>query len=150
MGVNRPHTTLIGDRLITAGDELSSTGSGPPSVRLRVDRILPPAADLSITKSDSPDPLLTGANLIYTLTIRNNGPDGAVDVRVTDTLPPETTFRSCSSTTGDCVCGGANNNRTATFAALANGATQMVSLAATIACSVADRTYPVPNAPQAC
>src|SRR5207245_4572812 len=31
-------------------------------------------ADLSVTKIDSPDPVTVGKNLIYTVTVTNNGP----------------------------------------------------------------------------
>ena len=35
-----------------------------------------PAADLSLTKTDSPDPVLAGQLLTYTLTAHNAGPAG--------------------------------------------------------------------------
>lgn len=59
-------------------------------------------ADLVITKSDSPDPVVSGNNLTYTIGVDNNGPDPAAAVVVTDTLPPGTTFVSCSSSLGTC------------------------------------------------
>src|SRR5207237_6363098 len=37
----------------------------------------PPAADLSVTKTDSPDPAHVGQNLTYTVTVKKNGPDAA-------------------------------------------------------------------------
>ncbi len=55
------------------------------------------AADLSITKSDSPDPVVAGNNLTYTVTVSNAGPSDAANVVVTDTLPAGVTF---VSTTG--------------------------------------------------
>lgn len=55
-------------------------------------------ADLSIEKSDSPDPAVAGEPLTYTLEIENDGPDIALDVVVTDTLPAGVTFTS--GTTG--------------------------------------------------
>ena len=39
-----------------------------------------PAADLSLTKSDSPDPVLAGELLTYTLTAQNAGPSSATGV----------------------------------------------------------------------
>jgi uncharacterized repeat protein (TIGR01451 family) len=45
------------------------------------------AADLSITKTDSPDPVTAGTNLTYTITANNAGPDPA-NVQWGDTLPP--------------------------------------------------------------
>ena len=40
--------------------------------------------DLSITKTDSPGPVLVGDELTYDLGIRNNGPEQATGVQVTD------------------------------------------------------------------
>ena len=54
-------------------------------------------ADLVLTKGDSPDPVVAGSPLTYTLTVLNNGPSAAENVVVTDTLPPGVTF---VSTTG--------------------------------------------------
>jgi uncharacterized repeat protein (TIGR01451 family) len=96
-------------------------------------------ADLAITKSDSPDPVIAGNDLTYTVTVTNNGPDAATSVTVTDNLPPETTFVSCSSTGGG-VCGGSGNNRTVIFASLASGQSETITFVASVNCSVADGT----------
>ena len=64
-----------------------------------------PAIDLSITKTDRPDPVFVGARLTYTLTVRNAGPDTATNVRVADALPAATTFVSVSSSQGTCTGG---------------------------------------------
>ncbi len=96
-------------------------------------------ADLAITKADSPDPVITGSDLTYTVTVTNNGPDAATSVTVTDNLPAETTFVSCSSTGGG-VCSGSNNNRTVTFASLASGQSETITFVANVNCSVADGT----------
>ncbi|HEV2884645.1 MAG TPA: Calx-beta domain-containing protein [Pyrinomonadaceae bacterium] len=88
------------------------------------------AADLSITKTDSPDPVVTGSNITYTITVTNNGPATAQSVVVTDNLPAEVTFVSCAST-GSGVCGGSGNNRTVSYASLANGASETITLVAT-------------------
>ena len=98
-----------------------------------------PTADLSITKTASPDPVTTGDDLTYTVTVTNNGPDPATSVTVTDNLPAETTFVSCSSTGGG-VCGGSGNNRTVTFALLPSGASGTITFVANVNCSVADGT----------
>jgi uncharacterized repeat protein (TIGR01451 family) len=100
---------------------------------------IPPEANLSITKGDAPDPVTTGGTLTYTLTVSNAGPDAAANVTVTDTLPSEVTFVSCSST-GSGTCGGSGNARTVSFASLANGATETITLTATVVCAVADGT----------
>ncbi len=44
-------------------------------------------ADLSLTKSDVPDPVVAGQALFYELTIHNSGPATATATVVTDTLP---------------------------------------------------------------
>ena len=44
-------------------------------------------ADLSISKSDAPDPVLAGEQLVYTITVNNAGPSDAQNVSVADTLP---------------------------------------------------------------
>jgi uncharacterized repeat protein (TIGR01451 family) len=61
-----------------------------------------PAADLSIAKTASPSPVVTGSNLTYTLSISNNGPNTAIGVVVTDPLPGGTTFLSCTASQGSC------------------------------------------------
>ncbi|MSU57385.1 MAG: DUF11 domain-containing protein [Pedosphaera sp.] len=48
--------------------------------------VLDYAANLSVTVSDSPDPVLVGSNLVYTITIANSGPFAAPGVTLTDTL----------------------------------------------------------------
>ena len=48
--------------------------------------------DLAIAKSVTPDPGKAGEQLIYTISVSNDGPLDATNVVVIDTLPPETTF----------------------------------------------------------
>ena len=58
--------------------------------------VQPPVADLSITKTASPNPINAGGNITYTLTVSSGGPDDAQNVVVTDTTPANTTFtESC-------------------------------------------------------
>jgi len=94
-------------------------------------------ADLAISKTAAPDPVITGSNLTYAITITNNGPDAAESVTFTDILPDATTFVSCSATGGG-VCSGAGNNRAVTFASLAPGASGAITLVVNVKCSVAD------------
>ncbi len=88
-------------------------------------------ADLGITKTDSPDPVTTGFNVTYTITVTNNGAGTAQAVVVTDDLPATVSFVSCSSTGGG-VCGGTGNNRTITFSSLPGGAIETITLVATV------------------
>jgi uncharacterized repeat protein (TIGR01451 family) len=57
-------------------------------------------ADVSITKVGSPNPVIVGQNVTYTITVTNNGPDAGAAVALLDTLPPATTFVSLSSPGG--------------------------------------------------
>jgi uncharacterized repeat protein (TIGR01451 family) len=77
---------------------LQAAGSGP---RTAVAAGADPA-DLSLTKSDSPDPVLTGATLTYTIKVHNAGPDPAADTVVTDGLPGAVTFASATTASGSC------------------------------------------------
>jgi uncharacterized repeat protein (TIGR01451 family) len=61
------------------------------------------ASDLSIAKTDSPDPVTAGQNLTYTITVTNPNATGGGDasnVVVTDTLPAGVDF--VSATGGTC------------------------------------------------
>jgi uncharacterized repeat protein (TIGR01451 family) len=62
----------------------------------------PPSADLEVTLSASPDPVVSGQNLTYTAIVHNNGPNEAPNVVLTDTLPAGVTFVSCTSGQGTC------------------------------------------------
>src|SRR5207247_1965583 len=64
-------------------------------------------ADLSITKTDNPDPVNAGATLTYTVTVSNGGPSTAANVQVTDNLPAGVTFQSASGTGWTCMHAGA-------------------------------------------
>src|ERR1051326_2503994 len=57
-------------------------------------------ADLSVTNSDSPDPICSGNSLSYAIGASNAGPSTATSVTVKDTLPPNTTFVSVTTPSG--------------------------------------------------
>ena len=48
------------------------------------------SADLSIIKTASPDPVIAGEELVYTLTVSNAGPSDALDVDIVDVMPLDT------------------------------------------------------------
>jgi uncharacterized repeat protein (TIGR01451 family) len=56
-------------------------------------------ADLSVSKT-GPAQATAGANLTYTVTVTNNGPDAAQDVELEDLVPINTTFVSSSQVSG--------------------------------------------------
>ena len=66
----------------------------------------PPAAvlaDLSLMKTASVASATTGDRIVYTLTARNNGPDAAQDVIITDTLPTAIAFVSATGEGWSCT-----------------------------------------------
>jgi uncharacterized repeat protein (TIGR01451 family) len=73
-------------------------------------------ADLSIAKSDSPDPVAAGTELAYGLTVTNHGPDTSPSFTVVDTLPAGVSFVSASA-----GCVHAAGVVTCTGGSLANG-----------------------------
>ena len=87
----------------------------------------PPAADLQLTKSGSPNPVLTGSSLTYTLTLNNLGPSTASTVQVSDPMPPQTTFVSCNpACTSPAV--GANGTVRWDFASIPNAGSVTMTL----------------------
>src|SRR5262249_31276993 len=55
-----------------------------------------PQADVAVSQTASPSPVVTGSQLTYTLTVTNNGPQAAQGVALTDPLPSGTSFVSAS------------------------------------------------------
>src|SRR6185295_10644452 len=62
----------------------------------------PSSADLSVTKTASPNPGQVGVPLSYRIIATNNGPAAATNVIVTDALPAGLTFVSATTTQGNC------------------------------------------------
>jgi len=86
-------------------------------------------ADLSITKTDSPDPVVVGATLTYSITVNNGGPSTATNASVVDTLPASVIFNSVSSSQGSCTqsAGTVNCN----LGTIANGGSATVTITVT-------------------
>lgn len=87
----------------------------------------PTSADLSITKSDSVDPVTPDGTLTYTLTVTNNGPDLAENVVITESLPADVTFVSTSGCSED-----PSGVPTCTLGTLAASASAMVTVQVTV------------------
>lgn len=81
-------------------------------------------ADLSVAKTDSPDPVTVGAELTYTIVVTNLGPQEATDVVLSDRIPSQSAFISATAIAGGCerkgntvVCRLGNLNKGATASA---------------------------------
>jgi uncharacterized repeat protein (TIGR01451 family) len=60
------------------------------------------SADLSLSKSDAPDPVQAGQLLNYTLAAQNQGPSNATNATVTDTLPAGVSYDTATPSQGSC------------------------------------------------
>ena len=58
------------------------------------------AGDLRVTLADSPDPVMAGANLTYTIAVSNAGTTDATSVSMQDVIPAGTTFVSLTAPPG--------------------------------------------------
>jgi uncharacterized repeat protein (TIGR01451 family) len=93
--------------------------------------------DLSITKTDSPDPVIINHDLTYTLTITNNGPQAAAGVHVEDPLPAGVTYKSATPSTGG-SCANVSGTVKCDFPSIANGASKTVTIVVTPTSTTSD------------
>ena len=93
-----------------------------------------PATDLSIAKSDSPDPVVAGNSLTYQITVTNHGPSMATDVIVTDALPSGLTLPAATPSQGDCST---TSTITCDLGSIASGADATITIVANVAPSAA-------------
>jgi uncharacterized repeat protein (TIGR01451 family) len=91
---------------------------------------LVPSADMSVTNSGSPNPVQTGSNLTYTIVVKNNGPDSAAAVTMTDATPTGTTFESFTTTVGGCTAPpvGGTGTVTCTLGTVPNGSKATITM----------------------
>ena len=83
-------------------------------------------ANISVTKTDSPDPVLAGQQLTYNLTVGNAGPRAATGSQLTDTLPGNVTFVSATPSQGTCSQTGVTVS--CSLGTVANGANATVQI----------------------
>jgi uncharacterized repeat protein (TIGR01451 family) len=84
---------VAGDWTVT-GDHQGVTGTAILHVT--------PVAGLAVAKTDSPDPVIVGSTLIYTITVTNYGPSDATGVSLSDDLPEEVTLSAVTASQGTC------------------------------------------------
>jgi uncharacterized repeat protein (TIGR01451 family) len=111
----------------------------------------PVGADLAVTMSEnrSPEPVVAGfvygQSLTYSITLRNDGPAGALGVTLSDSLPAHTTLVSFSQTSGPAFTlasppAGGRGAATATTATLDAGASASFALTLAVDANTAEGT----------
>jgi uncharacterized repeat protein (TIGR01451 family) len=119
--------TISDDGLVTAfkssSDNLVPNANG--GIFVHDDR---PAADLAVTKSDSPDPVSRGGTLAYNVVVTNQGLNPAVAVLLTDPLPANVRF---VSVTPSANCTQANGTVACSLGDIANGGSETVTITVT-------------------
>ncbi|GAH17633.1 unnamed protein product, partial [marine sediment metagenome] len=103
---------------------VSSTTSDPDPANNKVSLTtsVETSADLTITKSSSPDPVIAGESLTYSINVMNPGPSDAVNVVITETYQANFIF---SSSTPSPDSGSTNQW---TFRAIRAGESQTISI----------------------
>jgi uncharacterized repeat protein (TIGR01451 family) len=106
-------------------------------------------ADLSVTKTSAPNPVVAGTNLIYTITASNAGPSTATNVVVKDTLPAQVSVVSATPSVGACSGGIPGNPAQpliCTLGSLNSSGAATITVIVKVAASTPDGTILVNNA----
>ena len=103
VAVLRSTTGPLLNQAVVTGDNfdpvpLNNSDDEPTQVIKRI--------DLSIDKTDTPDPVTAGQRLNYTLLVTNLGPSDATGVTAVDTLPAGVTYVSATSSQGTVTASG--------------------------------------------
>jgi uncharacterized repeat protein (TIGR01451 family) len=106
----------------------TSTSTSSPTTTLTPSNSL-----LTILKTDTPDPVNVGENLVYTITITNNNPGNTGPVVFQDNLPAGLTFSSAVGTQGfACFFTAQNSSVGCTATNLGTGQTATITISTTV------------------
>ena len=91
-----------------------------------------PTADLAVTMSASPNPLLSGQSVTYNVSINNLGPSLTEEVVMTDVLPAGAAFVSCTSENIFATCSNSNGTITGRLPSLGTNSGVTFRIVATV------------------
>ena len=118
--------------IITNSPSVSSTvgdpNAGNNTATASVSVASPTQADVSITKTASPEPVNQGTNLAYSLQVTNAGPAIAQNLTVTDVLPGEVTFSSVFTNMGSCAYTAATTTVSCSISSLTVGSVAVITI----------------------
>ena len=103
--VVRPFRATTGNRAneaIVASPDIGDPT--PANNRIEIASVVTAGADVAVTKTATPSPVMAGTPLTYIVTARNNGPSTAQNVTISDPVPPGTAFVQLLSVTGAGTC----------------------------------------------
>src|SRR5581483_6191786 len=84
-------------------NQVTVSSVNPPSTLIRsANTTVQSQSNLSITKAGSPNPIMAGNDITYTLNVSNAGPSNSAGTVVTDTLPAGWSVVSATTTLGSC------------------------------------------------
>jgi uncharacterized repeat protein (TIGR01451 family) len=123
---------------------LTTTGQRSWATKIGSFRFPSCVADLSVTKSRSPSGAIeAGTNVTYTITVKNNGPNDAGNVALSDSVPVGVSFVSLSAPSG-WICTspaiGSAGAITCTKTSVENGESATFTVVATVNCNVPNGT----------
>ena len=132
--------TIITDAIdVTSGTPDPNLANNTATVQTTVGSVT--GADLTITNSALPNPVLAGNNITYTVVATNNGPAAAINVSFTEAIPANTTFVSATPVpAAGWTCSVAAGNLTCTNAALAANASTTFTVVVTVNAGTASGT----------
>ncbi|HYL61358.1 MAG TPA: C25 family cysteine peptidase [Candidatus Methylomirabilis sp.] len=131
------NTGVAAGTVITDIDNVTAGTSDPVltnnSATVQTTVGLATTADLSITKIASPNPVIAGNNITYTVVVTNNGAAAASTVAFTDAIPMNTTFVSATPVpAAGWTCGVASGSLTCSNPLVAAGASTTFTVVVTV------------------